>query len=224
MTTQATLKTQGTSAKHLIRMKWQEYMESWHFVSNFDGKEDWYFDHEFLEKTITEDFVIKALDMTEELMQEEEKFLVRFIIDKAKKIFATWLLVNTIELGINLRACMQEFEKRGVTDAGLPVNEYSMIFVNLRWFKERHDIVKIFCAKQWCFLVPTISTAYGRSEIEYEHPKGMLPPLELVHNIPREDYQSDGSFHGVRKYRVNPKRFIDNAKLVGLFSPQKNSD
>jgi len=185
-------------------------------ASTFNGNEVLYAEEGLLDEIVTGDFIREAFRISGGQVLEREDSLVRFVVEKSKKIFAAWLATLVTGSGWNFRDCMQKFQDHSIEDVNLPLEKSHEIFSALGW--QANDWwPRLFCEeRQWMFLVPVISTR-SAAKYRYRLPKRTILPLIKVNDIPKDGYKDKGSFGKVLKYKVNTKHFKDEEDLVSPF-------
>jgi hypothetical protein len=150
----------------------------------------------FLPQSFLSEFITKAAvaeELEENLDTDNNSGLVNFIVESAKKVFAT-AIISAID-GSNLYMLMKRFQETEFDDSCLPLKRDTMLalpcFQGKFWNKLRtHN----FLQNQWVFLAPIFSKSQFKIELEPEH----IFPFTWVSNDAKE-----GTFSNVYQATIH---------------------
>jgi hypothetical protein len=181
-------------------------------MSKFDPEDKQFLPEGYLKELVTLDTIIEELQEnhpgSQDVKREDPTIqkLVEFILEKAKKVFAT-AVVSGLSGG-RLGYSMFKFMEMEFTDKRLPISYNEMVTKNenLRW-----GSVEIFnfCREQWRFLVPVFSKKTFKVDLEPNH---ILPFIERV------SFGKEGAFGQVFRVQVHPGHQMDQVLDVSLLS------
>jgi hypothetical protein len=161
-------------------------------IGVFDNPPRAFLPHSFLSEFITEAAVAEELE--ENLDIDNDSDLVNFIVESAKKVFAT-AIISAID-GSNLYMLMKRFQEKKFDDRCLPLKRDTMLalpcFQGKFWNKLRtHN----FLRNQWVFLTPVFSKSQFKIfELEPEH----VFPFTWVSNDAKK-----GTFNNVYQVTIH---------------------
>ncbi|KAI0429029.1 kinase-like domain-containing protein [Xylaria sp. FL1042] len=152
-----------------------------------------------LDRLITRSSVVSVIGLSNnwEQVSAEDKKLVNFIVESAKKVFAINITAGMGKNGPELRKVMLVFHAHGFGDASLPVKpefwapENSLVR-DLRWRKaELHR----FMDHQWMYLAPIFPETLWDADLEPD----CILPFTSVDSIVRAD-----AFSSIYQVTVHP--------------------
>ena len=155
---------------------------------------------DFLPQSSVDQFVTRAAiieelkDEDRDLDNNEDKYLVDFIHQSAKKVFATAIITGIG--GNDLYKAMREFKDNNFQDESLPLKKDAICklpcFSGKFWNKLRtYD----FLRNQWIFLAPVFSKSQFKLDLEPEH----IFPFTWVSNDPPKE----GTFSQVYQVTIH---------------------
>jgi hypothetical protein len=135
-------------------------------IGVFDNPPRVFLPQSFLSEFITKTAVAEELE--ENMDIGNDSGLVNFIVESAKKVFAT-AIISAI-YGSNLYMLMKRFQENEFDDKRLPLKRDTMLalpyFQGKFWNKLRtHN----FLQSQWVFLAPVFSKSQFKIDLEPEH-------------------------------------------------------
>jgi hypothetical protein len=170
--------------------------------STFDPEDKQFLPEGCLQELVTVDTIIEELrdnyPGSQDVNREDPTIqrLVRFILEKAMKVFATTVVSGYRggHLGYSMFECM----KMDFTDDSLPVT-YDDIVKRFgdKWAK---TMIHNFFTEQWRFLVPVFSNENIKIDLKPNH---ILPFIERV------SFGKEGAFGQVFRVQVHPRHQID---------------
>ena len=150
----------------------------------------------FLPESFLSEFITKAAvaeELEENLDIYNDSDLVNFIVESAKKVFAT-AIISAID-GSNLYMLMKRFQENEFDDRCLPLERETMLalpcFQGKFWNKPR---THKFLQSQWVFLAPVFSKSHFKMDLEPEH----IFPFTWVSNDAKE-----GTFSNVYQVTIH---------------------
>ncbi|KAI1425594.1 acyl transferase/acyl hydrolase/lysophospholipase [Xylaria sp. FL1777] len=140
-----------------------------------------------LDRLITRASVVSAIGLPNswELLSAEDKKLVNFIVESAKKVLAITITTGMGRDGPELRKTMLVFKAHGFGDASLPVKPEcwtpdTPLVKELRWKKAE---LHIFMHHQWTYLAPIFPKTIWDTDLEPD----CILPFTFVDNIRTAD-------------------------------------
>lgn len=169
-----------------------------------------------LNEVITRKSILNAMDIEHPNPEDEE--LVTFILQKAKKVFATLISIK-LDQNKSLQSAMLKFREHGIDDSRLPIEDTEDKSKNVLAalepkVKRKNKIwsgstIAHFCNDQWRFLVPVFSTDAKTDINRYNLPHSTILPFVKKH----ADFD-EGSFGKVYKYEIHPNHIKDPLRSV----------
>ncbi|KAI0809419.1 hypothetical protein GGR55DRAFT_679769 [Xylaria sp. FL0064] len=152
-----------------------------------------------LDRLITRVSVVSAIGLLDnwEQVSPEDKKLVNFVVESAKKVFAITVTAGMGKNGSELRKVMHFSQVHGFGDASLPVKPESWAPENplvrdLRWRKVE---LQRFMNHQWTYLAPIFPKAVWDTDLE---PDCILPFTSV------DSIATAGAFGSVYQVTVHP--------------------
>jgi hypothetical protein len=148
-------------------------------IGVFDNPPRVFLPQSFLSELITKAAVAEELE--ENLDIDNDSDLVNFIVESAKRVFAT-AIISAAD-GSNLYTLMKRFQENEFDDRCLPLKRDTMLalpcFQDKFWNKLR---THMFLQNQWTFLAPVFSKSQFRIDLEPEN----IFPFTWVSNDAKE--------------------------------------
>jgi hypothetical protein len=168
----------------------------------FDNPPQEFLPQSSVAKFITEAAIVEELE--DELDNDKDKDLVDFILQSAKKVFAT-AIISSIG-GNDLYKAMKKFKDNNFHDDRLPLKRDAMselpCFQGKFWNKLRtHNFLK----NQWIFLAPVFTKSKFKLDLEPEH----IFPFTWVSNDAKE-----GTFSNVYQVTIHESHQEDPTLTV----------
>ncbi|KAI0974720.1 kinase-like domain-containing protein [Xylaria arbuscula] len=152
-----------------------------------------------LDRLITRASVVTAIGLPNnwDRVSVEDKKLVNFVVESAKKVFAITITTSMGRDGPELRKAMLTFKTHGFGDASLPVKPESWtsespLVRDLRWKKAE---LNWFMHHQWTYLAPIFPKTVWEADLEPDR----ILPFTFVDNTSRA-----GSFGSVYQVTIHP--------------------
>ena len=160
-------------------------------IGVFDNPPRVFLPQSFLSEIITKAAVAEELEENVDI--DNDSGLVNFIVESAKKVFATAIICDID--GSNLYMLMKRFQETEFDDSCLPLKRDTILalpcFQGKFWNKLRtHN----FLQSQWVFLAPIFSKSRFKIELEPEH----IFPFTWVGNDAKE-----GTFSNVYQATIH---------------------
>lgn len=175
--------------------------------SRFGNRLDRFLPQGQLNRLITRDSILDAVEIEEDEVEEGDELLVKFVLQEAKKLFA--ILVTTRHP--KLQEAISLFQKHNFDDTKLPIkfwtgqmfNDAQHPFFEMQGARKKKvwdkSLIYDFQEKQWEFLAPVLSTE------ETYHCYGNHVIMPFVAQIASF---AEGSFGVVSKYEIHEDHMV----------------
>ena len=175
--------------------------------SRFGNRLDRFLPQGQLNRLITRDSILDAVEIEEDEVEEGDELLVKFVLQEAKKLFA--ILVTTRHP--KLQEAISLFQKHNFDDTKLPIkfwtgqmfNDAKHPFFEMQGARKKKvwdkSLIYDFQEKQWEFLAPVLSTE------ETYHCYGNHVIMPFVAQIASF---AEGSFGVVSKYEIHEDHMV----------------
>lgn len=175
--------------------------------SRFGNRLDRFLPQGQLNRLITRDSILDAVEIEEDEVEEGDELLVKFVLQEAKKLFA--ILVTTRHP--KLQEAISLFQKHNFDDTKLPIkfwtgqmfNDAQHPFFEMQGVRKKKvwdkSLIYDFQEKQWEFLAPVLSTE------ETYHCYGNHVIMPFVAQIASF---AEGSFGVVSKYEIHEDHMV----------------